>query len=82
MGATEAAAWLRAGNPSPLDLIRKDDFDTMERAAAVSLFRSAERRVDYAAFAPEADFDVGPPEPGLAVRRTERGVRRIKLPRA
>lgn len=83
LGVIEAATWFRAGQPARIDLLRAGDFDTVERAATAALFRpTRERRVDYAAFAPESDFDVGSNQPVPAVLRSAAVPRRIKYPRA
>jgi hypothetical protein len=55
----EAAAWLRAGNPSPLQLLKRGDFDKVEDAVAALVF--AESTVGYEpqqALRPDEDVDV------------------------
>lgn len=82
-GETDAAAWFRAGQPSTLDHLLSKNFDAAEQAAARVLFgQPRERPVNYAAYAPESDVDVGITEnlSGPQVRRSKRSTRRGRLP--
>jgi hypothetical protein len=80
LGASNAAAWFRAGQPSPVDLLRKKDFDAAEQAAAAVLFRQPKgRSPDYTAFAPQPDFDIISPDSPALTRRAPRVARCVRL---
>lgn len=82
MGSMGAAAWLRVGSPSPLDLLRQHDFDTVEAKANALLFRGRKDRDEhYAAYAPEEEVDLPAPERPAPLSRTDRRPRRTALPR-
>jgi hypothetical protein len=55
----EAAAWLRAGSPSPLQLLKRGEFDKVEDAVAALVFEDSTVGYEpHRAFRPDEDFDV------------------------
>lgn len=81
LGSVEAgAAWFHNGQTRPIDLLLRQDFDSVEKAAAAVLFHPLEDRYsDNPGFAPEPDFDIDIRKPSQAARRAARSVRRGKL---
>lgn len=76
LGSTETAAWFRSGTPSPMDLLRRKEFDLAQRAAASVLFREEPPDdLRYAAFAPELDLDIQTTPRSDSPKRSTRGCR-------
>ncbi len=59
-GQEKTAAWLRSGNPSPLELLKGGTFEAVEDQAAEVLFGVASRKPDYAAYRVDVADDAPP----------------------
>lgn len=81
-GVDVTATWLRSGAPSPLDLLKTGDYETVEDMVAAKLFDAAERQPDYAAYMPESSDEVSIIAPQMpSLRRAPRQPRRGRLSR-
>jgi len=79
-GRERTAAWLRSGNPSPLELLKGGAFDAVEDQAAGVLFGVASRKRDYAAYMVDVDDDAPPlVVAATPLRRARQSPRRGRL---
>jgi len=79
-GQERTAAWLRSGNPSPLELLKGGTFEAVEDQAAAVLFGVASRKPDYAAYMVDVADDVPPIVAAAApLRRARQSPRRGRL---
>lgn len=81
LGSQEAAAWMRGGDPSPLEQLAAGNTEDVEQAVASLVFSNVgAQRPPRAAFAPEPDFEVSTPPRGTPMRgsakRVQRGILR------